>query len=64
MNQNQLKSLADQHGQDLADKKAKDDRRMQGWQLAKRGTWAILLAGAFLMYYLIDKLIEALSILR
>ena len=59
-------SLADQarHSQDLADNKAKDDRVVQRWRAAKRITWSILLAGSFLVFYMMDKLNEALSILR
>ena len=66
MAQNQLKSLADQHRyrQDLAGKKAKDDPVLRKWRVAKRATWSILLDGAFLVFYLMDKLNEALSILR
>lgn len=66
MSQNQLKSLADQHrhSQDLAGNKAKNDPVVQKWRVAKRATWSILLAGAFLVFYLMDKLNEALSILK
>ena len=65
-NQNQLESLADQghYRQGLAGKKADDDLVLRKWQVAKRITWLILLAGAFLVFYLMDKLNEALSILR
>ena len=66
MSQNQLRSLADQHWyrQDLAGKTAADDPVLRKWRVAKRVTWSILLAGAFLMFYLMDKLNEALSILK
>ena len=66
MTQNQLESLADQrqYRQGLARKKADDDLVLRKWQVAKRITWMILLAGAFLVFYLMDKLNEALSILR
>ena len=65
-NQNQLESLADQgqYRQGLARKKANDDLVLRKWQVAKRITWLILLAGAILVFYLMDKLNEALSILR
>ncbi|MGH8635408.1 MAG: hypothetical protein ACRET7_14915 [Burkholderiales bacterium] len=65
-NQNQIEPLADQgrYRQGLALKKANDDLVLRKWQVAKRFTWMILLAGAFLVFYLMDKLNEALSILR
>lgn len=34
-----------------------------GWQTARRVTWVVLLAGAFLMYYLLHMLNEALKLL-
>lgn len=66
MSQNQLTSLADQHrhSQDPAGNQAKDDPVVQKWRVAKRVTWSILLAAAFLVFYLMDKLNEALSILK
>ena len=66
MSQNQLRSLADQHRyrQDLASKTAADDPVSRKWQVAMRVTWSILLAGAFLVFYLTDRLNEALSILK
>lgn len=66
MSRNQLRSPADQPrpSQDLAGNKAKDGPAVQKWQVAKRVTWSILLAGAFLAFYLMDRLNEALSILR
>jgi len=35
----------------------------QGWQTARRVAWAVLLAGAFLMYYLLHMMNEALKLL-
>ena len=66
MNQYQLGSLAgqvrpkDEPGRDPAT----DDPALQKWRVAKRVTWWVLLAAAFLAFYLMDKLNEALSILR
>ena len=34
---------------------------VRGWRTAKRITLAILLAGSFLLYYVLDKLIQGLS---
>jgi hypothetical protein len=34
-----------------------------GWQTAKRVMWVVLLAGAFLMYYLLHMMNEALKLL-
>ena len=50
--------------QDLAARSVEDEPVVQKWHVAKRIVWMISLAGAFLFYYLIDKLHEALSILR
>ena len=35
----------------------------EGWAAAKRITWMVLLAAAFLFYHLVSRLHEALSIL-
>jgi hypothetical protein len=48
---------------ELAARRVEDDPVLQKWHVAKRIVWMTLLACAFLIYYLIEKLIEALSIL-
>lgn len=59
-------SLADlqKYNQELANKKPEDDPVVRKLHTAKRIVWMVLLAGAFLFFYLIDKLVEALSILK
>lgn len=66
MSQTELKSLADvrRHSQELAAQRARDDRALRWGKIAKRITWMILIAAAFLAYYLLDKLEEALSLLK
>jgi len=39
------------------------DRAYQKWRAAKRVVWMVLLAVAFLFFYLISKMHEALAIL-
>lgn len=58
--------LADlqKYNRELAAKKVEEDPVVRRLQIAKRITWMILLAGAFLFFYLMDKLNEALSILK
>jgi hypothetical protein len=43
--------------------RSQDRSFSRGWAAAKRVTWMVLLAAAFLFYHLIAKLHEALSIL-
>jgi hypothetical protein len=50
--------------QDTAARRVEDEPAVRRWHMAKRIVWMLSLAGAFLFYYLIDKLQEALSILR
>ncbi len=50
--------------QEVAVRRVEDDPAVQRWHAAKRIVWMLSLAGAFLFYYLIDKLHEALSLLR
>jgi len=50
--------------QDTAERRVEDDPAVQRWHVAKRIVWMITLAEAFLIYYLLDKVQEALSILR
>lgn len=66
MTASEVKSIVDLHrpSQELAALHVEVDSVMQKWHVAKRIVWMISLAGAFLFYYLIDKLHEALSILR
>jgi hypothetical protein len=49
---------------DTAERRVEDDPAVQRWHVAKRIVWMVALAEAFLIYYLLDKLQEALSILR
>ena len=65
MSAQELKSLEEVRGhfRNLNSRRPKDDIRLQGWQVAKRITWMLLLAESFLIYYLLDKLLEALSLL-
>jgi hypothetical protein len=51
------------HHQELAARRVEDDPVVRRWHVAKRIVWMIALAAAFLFYYLIDKLREALTIL-
>jgi hypothetical protein len=62
---NELKLIAGLHrrSQELAARRVEDDPAVQKWYVAKRIVWMALLAAAFLIYYLIGKLLEALSIL-
>ena len=66
MNQHQLGSIAGEarHRDGPVRGESKDDPVLQKWRVAKRVTWWILLAAAFLAFYLMDKLNEALSILK
>ena len=49
---------------DPVERSVEDDPAVQRWHVAKRIVWMISLASAFLIYYLLDKLHEALSMLR
>lgn len=66
MSQTDIKSPADvrRHSQELAARRAGDDRALRWGKVAKRITWMILIAAAFLAYYLLDKLQQALSLLK
>ena len=61
-----LKSVEDlkSYNRQLAAKKAEDNPAVQRLRVAKRITWVLLLAASFLAFYLLDKLSEALSILK
>lgn len=65
MSETELKSFADvrRHSQELAARRAGDERALRRGKIAKRITWMVLIAGAFLVYYLFDKLEQALSLL-
>jgi hypothetical protein len=66
MTASEAKSIEDlrRYNRELAARRIEDDPVVRKLQVAKRITWMISLAGAFLFYYLIDKMQEALSILR
>ncbi len=51
------------YSQGLAARRVEDDPVARKWRVAMRIVWMILLAGAFLFYYLLDKMQEAISIL-
>jgi hypothetical protein len=61
-----FKSLEDlhKHTHELATRKVEDNPVVRKLQIAKRITWVCLIATAFLFYYLMDKMQEALSLLR
>jgi len=52
------------HGQVEETQRARDETVLRRWNTAKRITWMVLVAAAFLIYYLFDKLAEALSLLK
>jgi hypothetical protein len=66
MGQVEIKSLEElkSYTRELAGKKAEDDPVVRKLHVAKRITWAVLLAASFLAFYLMDKLGEALSMLK
>jgi hypothetical protein len=47
----------------LAQKRVEDDPVTRAWYTAKRVTWMLVLAASFLIYYLLLKMLEALSLL-
>jgi|MudIll2142460700_1097286.scaffolds.fasta_scaffold998976_2 translation initiation factor 2 alpha subunit (eIF-2alpha) len=61
----QLNSLAEFHKQyvDLSTRNVDEDQRVKNARAAKRMVLFILLAAAFLAFYLMDKMTEALSLL-
>jgi len=65
MTSTQLKSLEDLHNyaQGLATLRPEDNPTTQKLQKVKQTVWLFLLTCAFLCYYLIDKMGEALSLL-
>jgi hypothetical protein len=66
MTASEAKSIEElrRYGGELAARRVEDDPVVKNWRAAKRIVWMLSLAGAFLFYYLIDKLQEALAILR
>jgi hypothetical protein len=66
MGQSELRSLEDlkSYNQELAGKKPEDNPAVQKLHAAKRITWLLLVAASFLAFYLMDKLSEALSLLK
>ncbi len=52
------------YNQELAARKPEDNPAVQRMRVAKRITWVLLLAASFLAFYLLDKLSEAISILK
>ncbi len=48
---------------ELSQRRVEDDPRVKSLRTAKRVTWMLLLACAFLFFYLLDKMVEALSLL-
>ena len=66
MNASETKSIDDlrRYNQELAARRVEDHPVVRRLHVAKRIVWMVTLAGAFLFYYLIDKMQEALSILR
>ena len=66
MGQADLKSVEDlkSYNQELAARKAEDNPAVRRLRVAKRITWVLLLAASFLAFYLMDRLSEALSLLK
>ena len=66
MGEGDLRSLADlkSYNQELSGKKPEDNPAVQKLYAAKRITWVLLIAASFLAFYLMDKLSEALSLLK
>ena len=61
-----LKSIEDlrQYGLALASRDVTDEPTVRVLQSAKQLTWLAMLSGSFLCYHLMDKLLEALLMLR
>ena len=60
------RALGDPHPHGQADdaQRSRDEAVSRRWHTAKRITWMVLITAAFLVYYLFDKLAEALSLLK
>ncbi len=52
----------DRYVQELSGRKVEDAPKLRLWRIAERLAWALLLATAFLVYYLLDLTNEALSL--
>lgn len=66
LNSKELRLLSEFHRQSvdaMAKQRLDEDPIHQRWCAARRVTWMILLAGAFLFFYLMHKMHEALTIL-
>ena len=65
MTATQLKSLEDLHryAQEVAARRPESDPTVQKLHKAKQTVWLCLLTCAFLLYYLLDKMSEALALL-
>lgn len=66
MTHHELRLLSEFHQQAVdiaANKRLEDDPHHQAWCTVKRITLMLLLAGAFLFFYLISKMHEALALL-
>lgn len=66
VSQTEFKSLEDarRYIQELEARRAEDELPPRWAQIAKRITLLILLAGALLSFYLLDKMQEAVSLLK
>lgn len=62
----QPRSLEELHRytEELSSRNVEENRVVRNLQAAQRITWLLLLVLAFLFFYLIDRLQEALAILR
>ncbi|MGH8649505.1 MAG: hypothetical protein ACREUP_09395 [Burkholderiales bacterium] len=66
MSQTELKSIdeARRYNQELAARRAEDELPPRWAQIAKRITLIVLLGAAILIYYILDKMQEAVSLLK
>lgn len=48
---------------DIANRRVEDDPRLKALHAAKRVIWMLLVTCAFLFFYLLDRMVEALSLL-
>ena len=64
MSQTLLRTRDDVHAyvRELSARHAEDDRLVKAWQVARRMTWIVLLAGSFMLYYLTFAINETLSL--
>ena len=52
----------DRYVRELSHRRVEDAPRVKAWRIAERIVWLLLLAVAFLVYYLLDLTNEALSL--